>query len=834
MSSFLTCNEPEISTCKEDFRLSASGWIDENNFGSPRVPIATRPPNGLRLRWNFPFLNPEFDKSRDYPLNFIVWRTGDLTATKQFFRPKVTTGHKPRTLAPNKLWRNMNKRSDIRFHVGTDSCDSADAIYIQLATTSPPVQAELLNTRGARSVVISLSPGDQFYWEVADFNAIVFSEPPILLEDPMCLDLKVDMKQSLDVQISKIAVIDARKWIQTSLANIGQRLSTKEGKPFVTIGADEWDEVRRRGASVVQASDAGNRPSEADLNFLLLAASTRWEVATLIGWGFLDGEHPPGKGLDQIDEKAMITQSPGIYGYQVEAQIKSVGGLDSSLLSSAFFAVPEPMAGLSAPEVRLLAPGPICEVQRRNKVDKEVFLNSPNISKENDREAIFCSVGYELSTDNLCNEVMFTSPRALDSQLTGDKFKELGEFRTSLDGPIPFAPSFKLTTRRNFDFEIPFIDSKVWLEVGVGDHWDRYLKCRPTNQELPQLRYSGSAPPLDKAVCKGKEQTVTLDLLGNETWKADRIARVLHDKSHIEVLAKAFGVEKKELKVRIGRPALMESHSWGAIVESDISQLDQSILTGGVLQVGRFTARVIRFLPDFGGKVICSFEANPICAGEDLYTVDAGHADAILSESNDSVRLWKSVSKINIFHDGMPESRSKTIPINSILDPIITSHTFHFATRLVVSHDKRTYTGPISAPVVAPYLHAPPQERPELCLKISQLGVDFYGRSMLRAAAENCKEFDTRFLSAVVGAHLPDLSKFPEKDKERLLRDRGSKGLFGPQQAFRGKVLFEGFTELEGTPDGEAFTIGVSNYRESDNAAGPPLIVTFIARNIGD
>jgi len=66
------------------------------------------------------------------------------------------------------------------------------------------------------------------------------------------------------------------------------------------------------------------------------------------------------------------------------------------------------------------------------------------------------------------------------------------------------------------------------------------------------------------------------------------------------------------------------------------------------------------------------------------------------------------------------------------------------------------------------------------------------------------------------------------------LAQLGGKGLFGPQQAFRGKALFEGSTALEGTADGEAFTIGVSNYRESDNAEGPPLVVTFIARDVGD
>jgi len=471
-------------------------------------------------------------------------------------------------------------------------------------------------------------------------------------------------------------------------------------------------------------------------------------------------------------------------------------------------------------------------MQLSKKVDIGKLPDQPVISKEDAREAVYCNVGYELDTDNACNEVMFTSPWALDSH--GDTFKEVGEFGSSFGDRTAIVSGFKVVTRRDFNFEIPFVDSRVWLKVAVGDHWDRYLKCPPTDEELPRLRYRGRALPLDKAVCNGKDRTVTLDLLADKTWKADRIARLLNGR--IELLSKTPGVEKKELKVGSGPPFLMEDRSWGAIIDPVPSLSDQGILTGGVLQVGRFTARVIRFLPGSTGEVICSFEANPACAGERLYSVSDGRADAILSESDDSERLWKLVSEIKIFPDGTPESRSRTVPISSILDPIITSLTFRFATRLAVSRDGRTDWGPISAPVAAPYLHDPP-ERPELCLKISQLGVDYYGRSMLRAAADNCKELDSRFRNAVVGAHLPDQSALPEKDKvppERLLAQLGGKGLFGPQQAFRGKALFEGFTALEGTADGEAFTIGVSNYRESDNAEGPPLVVTFIARDVGD
>src|ERR1700730_15578503 len=120
MSALLLCTEPSPpSTCLERFRVRASGWIDATNFGGAR---ATRSPEGIRLRWNTPFLSSAKESRVGYPSHFIVKRSKPLEL--KLFVPLPNAGHEPRSFVPVMFWRDMTRQGNLfSVNLGSDRCE---------------------------------------------------------------------------------------------------------------------------------------------------------------------------------------------------------------------------------------------------------------------------------------------------------------------------------------------------------------------------------------------------------------------------------------------------------------------------------------------------------------------------------------------------------------------------------------------------------------------------------------------------------------------------------------------------------------------------------------
>lgn len=135
----------------------------------------------------------------------------------------------------------------------------------------------------------------------------------------------------------------------------------------------------------------------------------------------------------------------------------------------------------------------------------------------------------------------------------------------------------------------------------------------------------------------------------------------------------------------------------------------------------------------------------------------------------------------------------------------------------------RTFRGPLSTPVPAPYIHPAPLP-PNFCLDVQQLGTDYFGRALVKVSTIDRHRFNPDLLVSLAGSE----GRAPTPADFSPL-----KGIFQPQKPFDDSTVFEGFDALARTPEGEPFTLGISYVRESDGAASTFLLQEIVARAKG-
>src|SRR5260370_38947100 len=90
------------------------------------------------------------------------------------------------------------------------------------------------------------------------------------------------------------------------------------------MGAPTGGIIQAGGTQVRDAFIAGNALPAMAVHSLQLAGALRWEAATLMGWGFIDGEHPANPIVDQIQMKKMLPHvDDKVYAYRLIAVIRS-------------------------------------------------------------------------------------------------------------------------------------------------------------------------------------------------------------------------------------------------------------------------------------------------------------------------------------------------------------------------------------------------------------------------------------------------------------------------------------------------------------------------------
>lgn len=818
MSNFMPCSAVPETKCPLIFGLSVSGWIDERNVGDVPDQLQSRPPAGLRLRWNCPFLSADPAGRLGYPTLFHVLRTDDISG-RELVRRKPNAGHMPRTVAPPQLWRRV-RLTGAEAYVGPDSCDRADAVYFELDPHATPVEAMLVDTSGRRCVAVDLQPGDKFYFEMANIHGVAFSSRPNLTGPVEFLDLRRDLHQ-LELGSKVIATIDARAWVQAPLDQLVRRIANPADEPFVTIDPNDWNALVPRGGDVVVRQDRGQPVAQEELDVIALAAAARWEAATLMGWGFVDGEHPPHPPLDRIDFAAMMPAgTTGIFGYQIIAEFpKDEQGAIAKVGSTLQFISPAPEGALTAVAIRAIDL-PRASVQIVNTIKPGPTLDEPEKTSP-DVEEVFCRSEYLFTTTNPDDERILVTPMASASAMSGEVFQSNGMLEHGAGDPVVRIAGMERRISRRYNYRVPFVDSTVWLDVTVGDHWDRRLKSPPTPPQGMRLDYEGMAPPLKAAACDAAAGLVEAKIDPGPPWEADLLA--ILGRGNVEVMARNPATTRVQLSLQAGAAFLLAGQKWGAVIDPPPSGTDQDKLVGGMFGVGAFAATIVGFTTTPRGQVVCVFDADPHCAGEQLYQTANGTAAADLSEAEDAARLWSPIGEIMLDNKGSPTTNSASSPISAFAYPT-TSTTFWFSTRMAVTIAGRTYRGPLSTPVSAPYIHPAPL-RPDFCLDVRQLGTDYYGRTLVKVSTIDCKRFDPDLLVSLTGSE----GHFPPPAKMSPL-----KGIFQPQAPFQDVTIFEGFEALARTPEGEPFTLGSAYVRRSDGASSSAYLQEIVARAKGD
>lgn len=824
MSAFLLCSEPSpmLPQCAEQFYVRASGWIDEKNFGGVAPELA---PSGVRLRWNLPFLSedPEM-RSHGYPSRFIVRRSSPIR--EELFEPNPTAGQLPRTIAPAKLWRNMDFTSDTLFVASRAAdCAEAIAIYFELHSDAEPAEITLLDVDGETLAVAYVKPNDRFYYETFGLRSVAFSERPRFSTPIRCLG----QFDEFDVELATIATVDARIWITESLDDIAARVSRSDGRRYLSIDEDDWSTLQKCGTQVIAAHDGG-QALEDELVQLEATASLKWEVAALLGWGFIDGEHPAGSGYDQIDKARMLPQpTQDVFAYQIVAEFPD----GARLVSTPFFVRARHLAPLTAPNLHLVDP-PTVTLKTVNVIDiapnaeTPAIYPTPEIGKRPspDEEECFCAAHYVLSNDNAFVERVSTTPVASDSTLANKKFLGLGEYVADLKGGRPpIIDGLKVREERRFNFEVPFVDSEIWLTVVAGDFWDRSIECPDTDHKSLLLDYAGRCAPLERATCNSAAKSASLELQATPAWKGDILARLLT--GTIQLLGQRTDVTRLEIPTRIG-PAFAEPELvWSTVIERALTQTERDRLVDGMLEAGGLIFRIVGFR-EVQSALRCIFEAPAECGAIAVFPSTGQLVDAVLREAGESEWLWKDLGEIPIDANGAPLAMLREVDLNRLgdLDVLIPhSMTLYFATRLAVRYDGQLLVGPTTIPAAAPYIHSLP-DAPDLCVAINQIGRDYYGRAFIRLETESCEEFDPRFSVRTTCAR-------DAIDDQQEMQEKQSLGLFRPQPPMEGRVVFEAFEMLSNAGDDDRFTVGVAYVREADDMEGEKKLFALRARENG-
>jgi hypothetical protein len=369
------------------------------------------------------------------------------------------------------------------------------------------------------------------------------------------------------------------------------------------------------------------------------------------------------------------------------------------------------------------------------------------------------------------------------------------------------------------------------VDVTIGDGWDRRFHQGPTAPAaLFPIDYDGTAPPLASGVCDSTNGSIELTLDPGPPWTADLLARLAGGR--VQTMARNPATTRLEVAVTAGAPFLADGQTWGATIDPAISAADRDKLVGGVFSADTFNALILGFSTTPAGRLVCEFQVNAHCAGETLYPSVNGICPAMLRQSETSPRLWSVLGEIALNAGGVPVATSQTAAIATFAHPT-TSTTFWFSTRMAVGVLGRTYYGPLTTPISAPYLHPAPKP-PDFCLRVQQLGTDFYGRGLIKVSTEDCEHFDPGLDITIVAVGL-DITTAGDAGKPASAADTSqSRGMFRPQAAFQDRTVFEGFEALARTLDGDSFTLGVAYVRASDDASSQPAPKKIIARATGD
>ncbi len=811
MSNQMVCDPPVLVQCQEKFRLSASGWINNNNIGD--TTITTPPPAGIRLRWNCPFWMADPQQRLGEPSFFRLFRSEPLNG--EFLKTfKPTVGHIPRSKTAEQLWARMNRITASVYGSGDSPCDSVDAVYFEVPAGSPPFSVCLTTVNGSTKVMGELKEKDRFYFELAGISRLVFSAD---LSTMQVWGLSLD-RQLDSIKFTEVAAINARRWTDALMAEAVLRVANSAGEAFTQMTEQDWLLIQEIGRRVHEQYELGNPVAQTDIDSIKIACSMNWDLAAMMGMGFTDGEHPNVQGPDLLLD--LLSQPDGnTYAYFVMMETsdgETVRTFNSTL------------AFTEAVEMKLLekitAFPTVHPVTRSELTNQFAPSDTDPVVTAEAEEYCYCTTEWQVFSSLPGTEIMVTLPMAETSLITGEPFQETAEFYSGTGTDILHVEGLDYFQFRTHRFRVPFFDSDCWLNLVASDNWGRRMNMPPTKKIQPDIEYKKQSVPVAQASCSPSKQTITIDLDKKIPWQADQLA--IYCNGNVELLMKNPLKEFLVVSTGIGQPYPTVEGNWAGMLKDNIDDKDFARLLNGTLIVEGFTARIISLVRAGINKVICTFETSVECAAAQLYPPDNIFMPCRLEENLSSSSLWLPIGHIGILPDGTPQVYQVELNIVDVEKDINVefdhSMNLTLSTRLVLEFEEENYRGPVSLPLITQYLHPAPK-KPDVCFDIKQLGTDYFGRGVVRVQVDHCSHLEEKYRTQVRLAT-------GKINDEAAFAEAASEGLFGAQQPLSLSNLFEVFPTFADFAEGIDCTVGLAYYRAQDNTTGSSTMGSFEVR----
>lgn len=257
------------------FPLASSSWIDDS-------------PQGVRLRWRFPFA------ALGLPRLLAIERAPVDARGEQPGR-----GMSPSDLAPFAWWDDHGQVDLAGLPVLEHRfADPVDAVSFVLATADCFMRVLAEDGAGGTRVVEErlIHGGDAVRIDRGRTHALQFLAFAVRLDELRTLDLA--RGRPLDWQ--RIAELRVRDALQAPYAEVEPRV------PAATLGADAWDELRDVAATAHAGPSAWPPGEPPPWQAIDAALGVRWEYAVLAGAGFVDGPEHSTSPHDDVDAAALL------------------------------------------------------------------------------------------------------------------------------------------------------------------------------------------------------------------------------------------------------------------------------------------------------------------------------------------------------------------------------------------------------------------------------------------------------------------------------------------------------------------------------------------------
>ncbi|MFL5382798.1 MAG: hypothetical protein ACJ8GN_09825 [Longimicrobiaceae bacterium] len=744
-------------------------------------------PRGVRLRWYSPLTIPGSPDFAGFPTRFLVQRA-PVYFDQMFPDPTtpIHVGSRPRCPHPMHWWSRGIQMTSVAPAVFKPAAPSVHAV--SFVYQGPATICEIRNSAQCALAQVAIEDGQRLYFEGADIASVAFlADTPVSLREDRYLNLFTEFDLGWQ-PIAKIAVRDPV--VDQTSGAYDHIISRMYDSP--TITEVEWDAIRQHAVK----ADGIKTPADEEQDTKMPTWETwfalttiRWEIATLSGYGFIDGPQrtPRVVGDEMFSATDDVPTVHRAYRVIADPDAFNFGYSNVALIcpGEASTLLPPTEAEYGDARVRL--------VQQVDDFDPTqpshpVFAGSARLQwRHQDPWALGVRAEEAISTSPSKPGLPGSSS---DTQLAATRHERL---------------DFVGDVRR--EFSVPFPDSKLSARLVSIDGWDRESPPVDISETPLQFDHAPAPPPLACAVRDRDAQTVQIERLvtgasappdclemtaAYPEWVPDEvvatrggqleIARRIRPPRALDVMiARVVSFKRPEYIVTLQDPlgpgnfsggTLVQGNVEGAIVEVSADRRTLSIALDGQAAFGSSAQGT-------PGEPGCPSSQQPT-----MTTPVFTNSAARVVEDPLEPALWNrltSASNINAlpavfsFTDTMPSSGPIEICV--------------YAARVGFNgfDGVRAY-GPYGNPVTALDKQAPPTQPPPFDVQI--LGRDYYGRLALAVRFNQAVNPTTTFVAAWAKGIAGDWAEGGDATKKSFAAN-GTVGILGKQQVHRQRQLFE-------------------------------------------